>query len=108
MVDDMNPILDGDYADPAVFREGETYYLTVLLANTGQVCQFLSRRILEVGRSLCDPLEKFEGSVWAPDILKLNGKYYIYFCAEGSNWVYGQNKLMESGVMHIYSTCRSY
>ena len=25
----MNPILDGDYADPAVFREGETYYLTV-------------------------------------------------------------------------------
>ena len=24
-----NPILDGDYADPAVFREGENYYLTV-------------------------------------------------------------------------------
>ena len=28
-----NPILDGDYADPAVFREGENYYLTV---STGQ------------------------------------------------------------------------
>lgn len=25
----MNPILDGDYADPAVFREGEDYYLCV-------------------------------------------------------------------------------
>lgn len=28
----QNPILDGDYADPAVFREGENYYLT---ASTG-------------------------------------------------------------------------
>lgn len=30
----MNPILDGDYADPAVFREGEDYYLTV---STGEL-----------------------------------------------------------------------
>ena len=83
----MNPILDGDYADPAVFREGETYYLTV---STGQYRPGLSifeSKDLVNWRLLCHPLEKFEGSVWAPDILKMNGKYYIYFCAEGSNWV---------------------
>ena len=58
----MNPILDGDYADPAVFREGETYYLTV---STGQYRPGLSifeSKDLVNWRLLCHPLEKFEGS----------------------------------------------
>lgn len=83
----MNPILDGDYADPAVFRDGEDYYLT---ASTGEYLPGLTiyhSRDLVNWEILCHPLKDFEGSVWAPDLLKYEGKYYIYFCAEGSNWV---------------------
>ena len=82
-----NPILDGDYADPAVFREGEDYYLTM---STGEYLPGLSifhSRDLVNWELLCHPLQHFEGSVWAPDFLKYENRYYIYFCAEGSNWV---------------------
>lgn len=82
-----NPVLDGDYADPAVFREGDTYYLT---ASTGEyrpgLAIFQSKDLVN-WKLLCHPLHNFTGSVWAPDILKYGGKYYIYFCSGGSNWV---------------------
>ena len=29
----MNPILNGDYPDPAVFRDGDDYYLCVSTAS---------------------------------------------------------------------------
>ena len=83
----LNPILDGDYADPAVFRDGETYYLTV---STGEYRPGLS--IFQSGdlvnwKLICHPLHGFTGAAWAPDILKYEGKYYIYFCSGGTNWV---------------------
>ncbi|SFI08112.1 Beta-xylosidase [Lachnospiraceae bacterium NLAE-zl-G231] len=83
----LNPILDGDYADPAVFRDGETYYLTV---STGEYRPGLS--IFQSGdlvnwKLICHPLHGFMGAAWAPDILKYEGKYYIYFCSGGTNWV---------------------
>lgn len=83
----MNPILDGDYADPAVFREGEDYYLT---ASTGAYYPGLSifhSRDLVNWVLLCHPLKYFDKEVWAPDFFKYKEKYYIYFCAAGTNWV---------------------
>ena len=83
----LNPVLDGDYADPAVLRDGEDYYLT---ASTGKYLPGLTiyhSRDLVNWKLLCHPLRDFDGSVWAPDFLKYEGKYYIYFCAEGTNWV---------------------
>lgn len=88
-----NPILDGDYADPAVFREGEDYYLTI---STGEYLPGLSifhSRDLVNWELLCHPLRKFSGGVWAPDFLKYKNKYYIYFCANGSNWVIWSDRL---------------
>ena len=80
----QNPILDGDYADPAVFREGENYYLT---ASTGPYYPGLSiywSKDLVNWKLICHPLRKFEGEVWAPDILKYKDRYYIYFCGQGN------------------------
>ena len=51
-----NPILDGDYADPAVFREGADYYLTM---STGEYLPGLSifhSRDLVNWELLCHPL----------------------------------------------------
>ena len=89
----QNPILDGDYADPAVFREGENYYLT---ASTGPYYPGLSiywSKDLVNWKLICHPLRKFEGEVWAPDILKYKDRYYIYFCGQGTNWVIWSEKI---------------
>ena len=32
-------------------------------------------------------LNEYVGSVWAPDLVYVNGKFYIYFPAGGTNWV---------------------
>ena len=83
----MNPILDGDYADPAVFREGEDYYLTVSTGDYRPGLSIFQSRDLVNWKLICHPLRGFDKAAWAPDILKYNEKYYIYFCAAGSNWV---------------------
>ncbi len=83
----LNPILDGDYPDPAVMRDGDVFYLCV---STGPyfpgLTIFYSTDLVN-WTTLCHPLAKFQPHAWAPDILKLNDIYYIYFCANGSNWV---------------------
>lgn len=83
----QNPILDGDYADPAVFREGENYYLTVSTGEYRPGLSIFQSCDLVNWKLLCHPLHGFTGSAWAPDILEFEGKYYIYFCSRGSNWV---------------------
>ena len=83
----LNPILDGDYPDPAVMREGEDFYLCVSTADYFPGLTIFHSKDLVNWNTLCHPLKHFDGSVWAPDILKCNGTYYIYFCANGSNWV---------------------
>lgn len=89
----QNPILNGDYADPAVFREGDTYYLTV---STGEYLPgltiFYSKDLVN-WELLCHPLRQFEGAAWAPDILKCGNRYYIYFCAGGTNWVIWSDRI---------------
>lgn len=83
----MNPIFNGDYPDPAVFREDEDYFLC---ATTGRYLPGLT--IYQSGdlvnwKIICHPLVNFDKMVWAPDILKCKDKYYIYFNAENTNYV---------------------
>lgn len=87
-----NPVLNGDYPDPAVCRVGEDFYLT---ASTGHqypgLTIYHSKNLID-WEFLCNPLKNFSGDVWAPDIVFYNGKFYIYFCASGSNWgIYSEN-----------------
>ena len=83
----VNPVLNGDYPDPAVCRVGEDFYLT---ASTGHqypgLTIYHSTNLVD-WEFLCNPLRNFPGDVWAPDIVFHEGKFYIYFCASGSNWV---------------------
>lgn len=83
----MNPILDGDYPDPAVMREGADFYLCVSTADYFPGLTIFHSGDLVNWHTLCHPLKQFHAPVWAPDILKHGDTYYIYFCAAGSNWV---------------------
>lgn len=91
----LNPILDGDYADPAVCRVGEDYYLCV---STGPyrpgLSVFYSKDLVN-WEFVCHPLSDFPYDVWAPDIFKLGGRFYIYFSARGTNYVIWSEKIEE-------------
>jgi xylan 1,4-beta-xylosidase len=75
----LNPILSGDHPDPTILKDGRDYYMTH--------SSFFSYPGLLIWHSLdlvnWEPvgpaLRRNVGSVWAPDLVKYKGRYYIYF-----------------------------
>ena len=74
-----NPILAGDYPDPTIMRDGEDYYMTHSAFDYVPGLVVFHSRDLVHWEPISSALNTFLGSVWAPDICKYNGKYYIYF-----------------------------
>jgi len=75
----INPILGGDYPDPTIMREGNDYYMTHSAFDyVPGLVVFHSKDLVNWQPISCG-LKTYLGSVWAPDICKYNGKYYIYF-----------------------------
>ena len=74
-----NPILRGDYPDPTIMRDGEDYYMTHSAFDYVPGLVVFHSRDLVHWEPISSALNTFLGSVWAPDICKYNGKYYIYF-----------------------------
>jgi len=77
----LNPVLSGDYADPTVLRDGDEYFMTNTShdANPGIVI-LRSPDLVNwspVGPVLFKPI----GTVWAMDLIKHNGRYFIYIPA---------------------------
>jgi len=80
----LNPIVSGDHPDPTVLKDGDDYYMTFssFSSNPGVVI-WHSRDLVNwapIGAALTKPL----GSVWAMDLVKHNGRYYIYIPANPS------------------------
>lgn len=82
-----NPILDGDYADPAVCRVGEDYYLCVSTGPFRPCLSIFHSKDLVNWKFVCHPMKNFPYDLWAPDIFQLNGLFYIYFSAHETNFV---------------------
>ena len=87
----LNPILAGDHPDPSILKDGADYYLvnSSFLSYPGLLV--LHSRDLVNWEPVGPALKKSVGSIWAPDLTKVNGRYYIYFpgVSEGvkSNYV---------------------
>lgn len=79
----LNPILSGDFPDPSVMREGMDYYMTHSSMNYLPGLLVLHSTDLVNWKPISNALNKFLGSVWAPDIFKYKGKFYIYFTVAG-------------------------
>jgi xylan 1,4-beta-xylosidase len=76
-----NPIVAGDHPDPTILKDGEDYYMTFssFLSYPGVVI-WHSRDLVNwapIGPALKKPI----GAVWAMDLTKHNGRYYIYIPA---------------------------
>lgn len=74
-----NPIFGGDFPDPTIMREGEDYYMTHSAFDYQPGLVVFHSRDLVHWEPISFALRTYLGSVWAPDISKYNGKYYIYF-----------------------------
>lgn len=77
----LNPVLAGDYADPTVLRDGDEYFMTNTChdATPGIV---LWRSTDLVNWSPIGPiLTKSIGTVWAMDLIKHDGRYFLYIPA---------------------------
>ncbi|MFB3854843.1 MAG: family 43 glycosylhydrolase [Vicinamibacterales bacterium] len=82
----LNPIMAGDHPDPTVLKDGEDYYMTFSSfdAYPGLVI-WHSRDLVNwepVGPSLFTNV----GSVWAPDLVKHERRYFIYFPGISSSY----------------------
>ena len=78
-----NPILAGDYSDPSIVRVGQDFYLThSSFTYTPGLLIWRSRDLVH-WTPVTHALQKFHGSVWAPDIVYHKGQFSIYyFCID--------------------------
>ena len=83
----MNPIFAGDYPDPSILRDGDTYYMVHSSFEYYPGLLIWKSTDLINWTPVTHALHKYIGSVWAPDIVKFKNKYYIYFPANDKNFV---------------------
>ncbi|WP_235889627.1 family 43 glycosylhydrolase [Flavobacterium restrictum] len=83
----QNPIFAGDYPDPSIIRDGEEYYIVHSSFNYYPGLLIWSSKDLLNWKPVTHALKKSVGSVWAPDLVKYNNTFYIYFPANETNYV---------------------
>lgn len=72
-------IFPGDYPDPSILKDGEDYYLTHSSFEHYPGLLIWHSKDLKQWKPVVRALTKYTGSVYAPDLIKYRGKYYIYF-----------------------------
>jgi beta-xylosidase len=77
----LNPVLSGDHPDPSVLRDGEDYYLTLSSFEAYPGLPIWHSRDLVNWQPIGHGIKTNVGSIWAPDLVKHQGRYYIYFPA---------------------------
>jgi xylan 1,4-beta-xylosidase len=83
----QNPIFAGDYPDPSIIRDGEDYYIVHSSFNYYPGLLIWTSKDLVNWKPVTHALKKSVGSVWAPDLVKYNNKFFIYFPANETNYV---------------------
>jgi len=82
----LNPVLSGDHPDPSVLKDGEDYYLTLSSFDAYPGLPLWHSRDLVNWQPLGHAINTNVGAIWAPDLVKHGGRYYIYFPArQGDN-----------------------
>lgn len=77
----LNPVLAGDHPDPSVLKDGDDYYLTLSSFDAYPGLPIWHSRDLVNWQPLGHGIVRNVGSIWAPDLVRHDGRYYIYFPA---------------------------
>ena len=81
------PLLVGNWADPTILKDGEDYYLTHSSFEFQPGLLIWHSKDLRNWQPICHAVTNQPGSIWAPDLTKHNGRYYLYYPASGGNFV---------------------
>jgi xylan 1,4-beta-xylosidase len=86
----LNPIMPGDHPDPSVLKDGEDYYMTFSSFEAYPALTIWHSKDLVNWQPIGPTLKKYIGSIWAPELTKHNGRYYLYIPAKlpGNNNIY--------------------
>ena len=76
--------MPGDHPDPSILKDGDDYYMTFSSFDAYPGLVIWHSRDLVNWQPLGPALFKNVGSVWAPDLVKHEGRYYIYFPGDRS------------------------
>jgi xylan 1,4-beta-xylosidase len=77
----LNPIVAGDHADPTILKDGDDYYMTFSSFDAYPGVVIWHSRDLVNWQPVVAALTKPIGSVWACELIKHKGRYYIYIPA---------------------------
>lgn len=80
-------VLAGDYPDPSIFREGKDFYMTNSSFDYAPGLLIWHSTDLINWTPVTRAVNQYDGSIWAPDLVKYKGRYYIYYPAGGGNYV---------------------
>ena len=86
-IEGIQVILAGDYADPSIVRDGNDFYMTHSSFDYLPGLLIWHSKDLLHWERLSHALHTPVRDVWAPDFIKYNDLFYIYFPAAGTNWV---------------------
>jgi len=89
----LNPIIAGDHPDPTVLKDGDDYYMTFSSFVSYPGIVIWHSRDLVNWTPIGTALKTLIGSVWAMDLIKHDGRYFIYipavpFGAGGQQGIY--------------------
>ncbi|MGQ0588939.1 MAG: family 43 glycosylhydrolase [Sphingosinicella sp.] len=77
----LNPVFAGDRPDPTILRDGEDYYLTFSSFDAYPGLTIWRSRDLVNWRPVTAALRTPIGSVWAPELVKHEGRFFLYIPA---------------------------
>ena len=80
----LNPVMAGDHPDPSVLRVAGDFYMTFSSFESYPGLVLWHSRDLVNWQPRGPTLFKAVGSVWAPDLVEHDGRYYIYFPARSA------------------------
>jgi xylan 1,4-beta-xylosidase len=82
----LNPIVPGDHADPSILKDGDDYYMTFSSFDAYPGVVIWHSRDLVNWQPIGPTLTKPIGSVWACELIKHIGRYYIYIPARTADY----------------------
>ncbi len=74
----LNPIFSGDHPDPSILKDGDDYYMTFSSFEASPGLVIWHSQDLVNWTPVGPALTRLLGSVFAVDLCKHNGRYYIY------------------------------
>ena len=82
----LNPVFAGDHPDPSLLRDGDDYYVTFSSFDAYPGLVIWHSRDLVNWTPVTAALRSPIGSVWAPELVKHDGRYFCYIPARFADY----------------------